>query len=65
MSGYRTGSSVSYHGSDGTGVNVTGNIAQEGYSLSKGERFLYGKGIYSSPSVDIAALYTHRFTHDG
>ena len=65
--GYRTNSSdgewpVSYHG---TGVNVTGNIAQEGYDLSKGKRFKYGKGIYSSPSIDIAALYTHNFKHDG
>ena len=42
-SGHRTGSSdgewpVSYHG---TGVTVSGSIALEGYSLSKGKRFRY------------------------
>ena len=72
-SGHRTGSSegewpVSYHG---TGVNVSGSIAQEGYDLSKGKRFRYGKGIYSTPSIDVAAtpsidvaaMYAHRFEH--
>ena len=32
---------VCYHG---TGVNVSGNIAQEGYLLSKGKRFKFGRG---------------------
>jgi hypothetical protein len=66
-SGHRTGSSdgewpVSYHG---TGVNVSGSIAQEGYDLSKGKRFRYGRGIYSTPSIDVAAMYAHRFEHKG
>ena len=65
--GHRTGSCegewpVSYHG---TGVNVSGSIAQEGYNLSKGKRFKYGKGIYSTPSVDVAAKYAHCFSHHG
>ena len=65
--GHRTGSSggewpVSYHG---TGVNVSGSIAQEGYDLSKGKRFRYGRGIYSTPSIDVAAMYAHRFEHEG
>ena len=53
---------MSYHG---TSHNVTGNIAQEGYNLSKGKRFMYGKGIYSTPAIDVAALYAHSFKHDG
>ena len=65
--GYRVGSSedewpVSYHG---TGVNVSGNIAQEGYDLSKGKRFLYGKGIYSTPCVEVAAKYAQKFECKG
>ena len=53
---------VSYHG---TGVNVSGNIAQEGYDLSKGKRFRYGRGIYSTPSVEVAAKYAQTFLHEG
>ena len=45
---------VSYHG---TAVNVSGNIAQEGYDLSKGKIFLYGKGVYCTPSIEVAAMY--------
>ncbi len=53
---------VSYHG---TAVNVSGNIAQEGYDLSKGKHFLYGKGIYSTPSIEVAAKYAQKFQHEG
>ena len=53
---------VSYHG---TGVNVSGNIAQEGYDLSKGRRFRYGRGIYSTSSVEVAAKYAQTFLHEG
>ncbi|CAI7994674.1 hypothetical protein GBAR_LOCUS1529 [Geodia barretti] len=53
---------VSYHG---TGVSASGSIAQDGYHLSKGKRFLYGRGVYSTPSVKVAATYAHAFTHDG
>ena len=65
--GYRTNSStgewaVSYHG---TAATSSGSIAQEGYDLSKGKRFLYGRGIYSSPSIDVAAKYAQIFTHNG
>ena len=51
---------VSYHG---TAVNVSGNIAQEGYDLSKGKRFRFGRGIYSTPSIEIAAKYAQTFQH--
>ena len=65
--GYRVESSegewpVCYHG---TGVNVSGNIAQEGYLLSMGKRFKFGKGIYSSPSIEVAAKYATEFQHEG
>ena len=65
--GYRTDSSpgewpVSYHG---TAAGASGSIAQEGYDLSKGRRFLYGHGIYSTPSIDVAAKYAQTFDHEG
>lgn len=53
---------VSYHG---TGVNESGNIAQEGFDMSKGKRFLFGRGIYSTPSIEVAAKYAQKFTHKG
>ena len=53
---------VSYHG---TGVSASGSIAQDGYNLSKGKRFLYGRGIYSSPSIQVAAKYAQVFKHKG
>jgi len=53
---------VSYHG---TGIGRTGNIAQEGYDLSKGKRFRYGRGVYSTPSIEVAARYATRFLHKG
>ena len=65
--GIRTESSpeewtASYHG---TGVSASGSIAQDGYDLSKGKRFVYGRGVYSTPSVKVAAMYAQTFTHDG
>ena len=65
--GYRLDSSpgewpVSYHG---TAIGNTGNIAQEGYDLSKGKRFLYGRGVYSTPSIEVAAKYASGFQHKG
>ena len=53
---------VSYHG---TGESATGSIAQDGYKLSKGKRFRYGKGIYSTPSITVAAKYAKVFEHQG
>ena len=53
---------VSYHG---TGEGASGSIAQDGYRLSKGKRFLYGSGIYSTPSIHVAAKYANVFYHKG
>ena len=65
--GQRIGSSkgewpVSYHG---TGESASGSIAQDGYNLSRGKRFLYGRGIYSTPSIEVAAKYAKMFEHKG
>jgi hypothetical protein len=45
---------VSYHG---TGLNAAKSIAQAGYDLTKHKNFNYGRGIYSSPNVDVAKAY--------
>jgi hypothetical protein len=33
--------------------------------LSKGKRFRFGLGIYSTPNIDVAYRYATKFTHDG
>ncbi|XP_046439667.1 uncharacterized protein LOC124190843 [Daphnia pulex] len=53
---------VSYHG---TSYHNGLSIAEEGYKLSKGERFLYGKGIYSTPDIGVASLYAVEANVDG
>ena len=53
---------VSYHG---TGKSATGSIAQDGYLLSKGKRFKFGRGIYSTPSIEVASKYAQKFEHEG
>ena len=65
--GYRTNSSpgewaISYHG---TAVASSGSIAQEGYDLSKGKRFAYGRGVYTAPAIEGAAKYAQKFDHEG
>ncbi|CAG8698221.1 16177_t:CDS:1 [Funneliformis mosseae] len=54
--------SVSYHG---TKKDVVDSIAINGYLLSKGLRFAYGKGIYSSPKIEVAEEYAAQFVHAG
>jgi hypothetical protein len=53
---------VSYHG---TKKDVVDSIADKGYLLRKGKRFAYGKGIYSTPDIDIAEEYATEFKHAG
>jgi hypothetical protein len=53
---------VSYHG---TSLNNGLSIAEEGFKLSKGERFLYGKGIYSTPDIEVASLYARTVEVNG
>jgi hypothetical protein len=45
---------VSYHG---TSLHNGLSIEEEGYKLCKGERNLYGNGIYSTPDINVALLY--------
>ena len=68
--GYRESSTfgewpVSYHGTKKENCQA---IAEDGFMLSKGKRSLFGPGIYSTPSIDVAAdprLYAHPFDCNG
>ncbi|CAG8521611.1 988_t:CDS:1 [Ambispora leptoticha] len=53
---------VSYHG---TAKHNARKICEEGYLLSKGKRFLFGRGIYSTPDVNIAKDYATEFEFEG
>ena len=53
---------VSYHG---TKMTNTRSISATGYKTSKSEREEYGKGIYSTPSIEVAAGYATEFSHEG
>ncbi|CAG8612655.1 12803_t:CDS:1 [Funneliformis mosseae] len=53
---------VSFHG---TGKNNVNSIAKDGYLLSKGLRFKYGRGVYSTPDIDWAAKYADIFVYKG
>jgi len=54
---------VSYHGP--TMKKHARAIAKQGYDMAKGKRFLYGRGIYSSPDPDIAEAYAATCCHKG
>ena len=51
---------ITYHG---TGKECFNPICEEGYKI--GPRDAYGKGIYSSPKIDVAAGYSRLFTYQG
>ena len=52
---------VSYHGTNSTSAKL---IVKQGYK--PGPRDLFGKGIYTSPSLEmVERLYAQEFTHDG
>jgi hypothetical protein len=53
---------VSYHG---TSRHNAKTIAEDGYDLSKGMRFIFGQGIYSTPSIRVAEQYAHQFELNG
>ncbi|KAL0207119.1 hypothetical protein P9112_012830 [Eukaryota sp. TZLM1-RC] len=53
---------VSYHG---TAHNSANTIANDGFNLSKGRRFLFGHGVYTTPDVEVAALYAPTYEADG
>ena len=65
--GIRTESSegewpVSYHG---TAKGGNGNIAQEGYLGSRGKKFPFQRGIYTTPSAEVAAKFAPTFEYSG
>ncbi|CAG8695659.1 3809_t:CDS:1 [Acaulospora morrowiae] len=49
---------VSYHG---TAKQNARSIADDGYLLSKGRRFTFGRGIYSTPDLNVAEKYAPEF----
>eukprot|EP00092_Neocalanus_flemingeri_P033221 GFUD01036127.1.p1 GENE.GFUD01036127.1~~GFUD01036127.1.p1 ORF type:complete len:323 (+),score=87.32 GFUD01036127.1:75-1043(+) len=53
---------VSYHGTE---KGFAEGIATSGYSLSKGWRFKYGRGIYSTPDPAIAEKYAKVYEFEG
>ncbi|CAG8643831.1 5032_t:CDS:2 [Funneliformis caledonium] len=53
---------VSYHG---TAEHNFKSIAQDGYLLCKGKRFRFGRGIYSTPDIDVASRYATKYTFNG
>ncbi|PKY63281.1 hypothetical protein RhiirA4_551451, partial [Rhizophagus irregularis] len=53
---------VSYHGTDYKNAK---SIAADGYLLSKGLLFNFGKGIYSTLDIDVAASYSRSFELNG
>lgn len=53
---------ISYHE---TGKHNARSIAEEGYRLRKGKRFLHGMGIYSTPEIEIAKKYASKFIYEG
>ncbi|CAF3263347.1 unnamed protein product [Rotaria sp. Silwood2] len=50
---------VSYHG---TGQNGASTIAMDGFYLSKGKKFAFGHGVYSTPDITIATKYAKKFS---
>ena len=53
---------VSYHG---TSKEAAEEISKTKYDLSKGKRFAYGVGIYSSPDPEVAERYSKAFLFQG
>ena len=53
---------VSYHG---TQQSVADSISGNGFELRRGKRFKFGRGVYSTPSPSVAALYAKPFEFEG
>ncbi|XP_065647846.1 uncharacterized protein LOC100200953 [Hydra vulgaris] len=51
---------VSYHG---TGVNQAKTFAMNGYDLTKGKIFAFGRGVYSTPNIKVAEKYAIKFLY--
>ena len=53
---------VTYHGTE---HSMAKDIAAGGYDLRKGERFLFGRGVYSTPDPSMAEDYATIFEFEG
>ncbi|CAF1467171.1 unnamed protein product [Adineta steineri] len=53
---------VSYHG---TKQDTVRSIAQTGYDFTNKKRFLFERGIYTTPNINTAKLYASTFTYNG
>ena len=53
---------ISYHGTNRQSVE---EIVRTHYDLSKGKRFHYGRGIYSTPDPSVAEKYSKAFQYQG
>ena len=51
---------VSFHGTNKDSVS---GIAEQGYLLSMSRREVYGRGIYSSPSIEVAEIFADKFIY--
>ncbi|CAI2181395.1 3884_t:CDS:2 [Funneliformis geosporum] len=51
---------VSYHGTNRFNAK---SIAETGFDIRKGKRFMFGYGIYSTPDINVAYLFASRFIH--
>ncbi|GBC07802.1 hypothetical protein RclHR1_00770015 [Rhizophagus clarus] len=52
---------VSYHGTNRFNAK---SIAETGFDVTKGKRFKFGYGIYSTPDINVAALFANKFIHN-
>ncbi|CAB4495317.1 unnamed protein product [Rhizophagus irregularis] len=52
---------VSYHGTDKFNAR---SIAETGFDITRGKRFKFGYGIYSTPDINVAALFANKFIHN-
>lgn len=53
---------VSYHGSEQNGIQ---GIVKEGYDMGRAAHGLFGKGLYSTPDIGVAATYAETFKYEG
>ena len=54
---------VSFHGTKRSKVSSSVELLQ-GYLLSKSQSNCYGRGICTSPSIEVAELYAEEFSYD-
>ncbi|KAH7712032.1 hypothetical protein AAVH_20623, partial [Aphelenchoides avenae] len=59
----QSGYAVAYHG---TKIENVGSIIRNGFHVSKGTRFMFGRGVYCTPDPEVAKRrYAPSFSEDG